>query len=267
MNITIKAPDGEHDQAGEPRRPTGSMSERHPARGRRTAAPMKPDEPHIFTRAIVERLPTFNADRDRDTSARAGAIGTGTSQGHSAHVTEVADRIPLVDRAFAFVDLCGFTTFTDTHGEHQAVGALQSFRALTRDLATRRGVRVDKWLGDGAMIIGVDTAATIATAVELIARYGHEPLALRGGVAHGQVLILDGDDYIGRPINLAARLCQAARPGELLGVGYPATTLPPWTRVMRTRSITLRGLGRIRNAQHIGLAPNIDLPPFTATAT
>jgi len=71
-------------------------------------------------------------------------------------------------------------------------------------------------------MVGTDVSPTIAAAVELIARHHSQPLALRGGVAQDQVLIFDGDDYIGRPTNLAARLCQAARPGELLAVGYSA---------------------------------------------
>ena len=47
-----------------------------------------------------------------------------------------------------------------------------------------------------------------------------------------------------QPANLAARLCQTARPGELLAVGYRASMLPPWIAVHSTRSVTLRGIGR-----------------------
>ena len=83
----------------------------------------------------------------------------------------------------------------------------------------------------------------MATAAELIGRYDGSTLALRGGFAHGQALIMDGDDYIGRPTNLAARLCQAARPEELLAVGYPAATLPTWIKVIGIRSVTLARSG------------------------
>lgn len=34
---------------------------------------------------------------------------------------EVVDSIPLLDRAFAFVDLCGFTLLTASRGEHVAI--------------------------------------------------------------------------------------------------------------------------------------------------
>ena len=77
------------------------------------------------------------------------------------------------------------------------------------------------------------------------------------------MLIFDGDDYIGRPTNLAARLCQVARPGELLSVGYPPGALPPWIRVQATRSVTLPGLGRFRRVQQLGLVPDLELPELT----
>jgi class 3 adenylate cyclase len=82
-------------------------------------------------------------------------------------------------------------------------------------------------------------------------------------VAHGKVLMIDGDDYIGHPTNLAARLCQAARPGEVLAIGYGAETLPPWVKVLGTRRVSLPGLGRVGTVQRLGLVPDLDLPTLT----
>ncbi len=195
-----------------------------------------------------------------DGSAPAGTVGTAPPSRGIEEPREIAESIALVDRAFAFVDLCGFTRFIATNGEHAAIDTLFRFRSLARDIAVRRGVLVAKWLGDGAMIVGVEVGPTLATAAELIGRYDGSTLALRGGFAHGQALIMDGDDYIGRPTNLAARLCQAARPEELLAVGYPATALPPWIKVLGIRSVTLPGLGRVRRAQRLGLVPGLELP-------
>ena len=169
-----------------------------------------------------------------------------------------SDETPLVERAFVFVDLCGFTKFIAEHGEHAAIDALTTFRTDTRAVATRRGVRVAKWLGDGAMLVGVDFGPAIAAAAELVARFDGRSLALRGGVADGWALLFEGDDYIGRPVNLAARLCDAARPGELLAVGYPARALPTWIQVLATRDLTLRGIGRLRRVQSLGLVSDRD---------
>jgi len=195
-----------------------------------------------------------------DGSATAGTVGTAPPSRGIEAPREIAQSIALVDRAFAFVDLCGFTRFIAANGEHAAIDTLSRFRSLARDIAVRRGVLVAKWLGDGAMIVGVEVGPTLATAAELIGRYDGSTLALRGGFAHGQALIMDGDDYIGRPTNLAARLCQVARPEELLAVGYPAATLPPWIKVLGIRSVTLPGLGRVRRAQRLGLVPGLELP-------
>jgi len=207
------------------------------------------------------------SSRDDDATAASGAIGTAPTLRGLEEPRYVAEAIEPVERAFAFLDLCGFTAFIATHGEHAAVDTLSRFRTLTRELTVRRGVRVGKWLGDGVMLIGVDIGPTIATAAELIARFDGRPLALRGGVAHGQVLIIDGDDYIGRPVNLAARLCQTARPTELLAVGYHASVLPSWITVHGTRTVTLRGIGRLSRVQQLGVAPDVELPTLTAPAS
>ena len=214
-------------------------------------------------RDAVERLRIAAPDDGSDRGATDGTIGTAPTTGGAEHPRQLADAIPLVERAFAFVDLCGFTNFVENNGEHAAIDALTAFRLLVRDIATRRGVRVEKWLGDGAMLVGAQVSPTIAATVELIARHHSQPLDLRGGVAHGQVLIFDGDDYIGRPANLAARLCQAARPGELLAVGYSATTLPQWIQVAGTRSLTLRGIGRLRRVQQLALVEGLELPTLS----
>jgi class 3 adenylate cyclase len=193
-------------------------------------------------------------------SAGMGVIGTAPSSRGIEEPREIAETIKLADRAFAFVDLCGFTHFIAENGEHAAIDTLSQFRSLARDISARRGVMVSKWLGDGAMIVGAGVGPTVATAAELIGRYDGSTLALRGGFAHGQALIMDGEDYIGRPVNLAARLCQMARPEELLAFGYPAAVLPPWVQVIGVRSVTLPGLGRLRRVQSLGLVDGLELP-------
>jgi adenylate cyclase len=184
-------------------------------------------------------------------------IGTATEQPGTRHPHDLAAPAPLIERAFAFVDLCGFTAFLASEGEHAATDALQRFRLAARDIAARRGVQVAKWLGDGAMLAAHDVGPAIATAAELVARGRDDVLPLRGGVAHGAVLLFDGDDYIGRPTNLASRLCDAARPGELLAVGYRADALPRWIEVTETRDLALRTIGVIREVQHLAIAAHL----------
>jgi adenylate cyclase len=137
-----------------------------------------------------------------------------------------------VERCFAFLDLCGFTAFTERYGDEQTVVVLASFRTRVREVAARRGVRVTKWLGDGAMLSSGDTTAVVSMVVELAAMVPTEvPLQIRAGLAQGAVIMFEGDDYIGRATNMAARLCDLAKPGQVLATREVASRVPRWISV------------------------------------
>ena len=166
--------------------------------------------------------------------------GTGTER----PVPEWVELNQSLHRVFAFVDVCGFTKYTEEQGAHAATEMLSRFRSACRDVTARRGARVAKWLGDGVMLVGTEAGPVIATAAELLLRFRDDAFEVHGGIAGGTVLLFEGDDYIGRPINLASRLCDAAAPGELLAVGVDAE-VPEWVR--RSGAVTVRagGLGDI----------------------
>ena len=123
-----------------------------------------------------------------------------------------------VPRTFAFVDLSGFTNYTAAFGDDAAGRILGAFRSLVREIASERGVRIAKWLGDGCMIVSVDQDKAIAFALELEGRSAEvcAPLSLRVGIASGYALLFDGDDYIGSAVNMASRLCDIAERYEVL---------------------------------------------------
>jgi adenylate cyclase len=132
-----------------------------------------------------------------------------------------------VRRYFAFVDLCGFTRFTEVHGDEQAVAVLTGFRTLVRDIASEHGVRIAKWLGDGAMFVSTDGSSLAAALLELDQRASDAvDLPLRAGVSGGDVILFEGDDHIGGPVNLAARLSDVAAPGEILATADMAEFVP-----------------------------------------
>ena len=78
-----------------------------------------------------------------------------------------------VVRYFAFVDLSGFTTFLDEHGDESAVRVLTAFRAAARDTATDFGVRIAKWLGDGCMYVAVEPDLVVSAVIGLQERQGN----------------------------------------------------------------------------------------------
>ncbi len=150
----------------------------------------------------------------------------------------------LVERTFLFSDLSGFTAYTRKHGPHAAAAMLARFRHVTRQIAASRGVRVAKWLGDGAMLVGVEPMPAIALGAHLVAHYRDEDVAVRVGIASGTALLFEGDDYIGEPVNLAAKLCAAAKPGEILADCAP-DGLPDWVHASDPVSVHVRGVGQI----------------------
>jgi class 3 adenylate cyclase len=150
-----------------------------------------------------------------------------------------------VERSFAFIDLCQFTAFTERFGDERTVVVLASFRTRVREIAARRGVRVTKWLGDGAMLSSVDTQAVAALVLELGSTMGDDiPLQLRAGLARGPVIMFEGDDYIGRAINVASRLSDLARPGEVLATRELASHVPRWVTASDSRSYPASGFKR-----------------------
>jgi class 3 adenylate cyclase len=73
-----------------------------------------------------------------------------------------------------------------------------------------------KSLGDGVMLAFAEAADAVAGGLALVGRAGRHGLPpARAGVASGPVVPRDGDLF-GRTVNLAARLLDHARPGELL---------------------------------------------------
>jgi class 3 adenylate cyclase len=151
-----------------------------------------------------------------------------------------------VGRNFTFVDLSGFTALTEAEGDERAVAILTEFRRLVREVCSRRGVRVAKWLGDGAMLVSVEAELLLAATLEIRRAVGEAdiPTPLRCGVSAGEVILFEGDDYIGHAVNVAARLCDMAPDGSVLVTESLVAHLPRWGVVLGTEETTVRGLER-----------------------
>ena len=164
-----------------------------------------------------------------------------------------------VHRSFAFVDVSGFTALTEREGDEHAVEVLTAFRALLRDICSRRGVRIAKWLGDGVMLVCVDTPPLLAAILELhhvVCEVSTpvQSVSIRSGLASGDVILLEGDDYIGHCVNVAARLCDQAEAGEALTDPSVIADLPRWGVVADEKHIALRGVERPVPTSSIALA-------------
>jgi adenylate cyclase len=148
-----------------------------------------------------------------------------------------------VPRTFVFVDLSGFTNYTAAFGDDAAGRLLGTFRTIVREVASDRGVRIAKWLGDGCMIVAVDQPDAISFVLDLESRAADvcSPLTLRAGVASGYALLFEGDDYIGSAVNMAARLCDVAGPYEVLIPTMGLERLPEGVSVTAHEPVALAG--------------------------
>lgn len=164
-----------------------------------------------------------------------------------------------VRRSFAFVDVKGFTALTEHEGDQRAVEVLTGFRSLLRDICARRSVRIAKWLGDGAMLVCVETQPLLEAIIELhhVASDTSGPVrdvSIRSGMTSGDVILMEGDDYIGHCVNVAARMSDLAEGGEALADPSVMDALPRWGTALIYRDISLRGVVRPVRVASIGMA-------------
>ena len=167
-----------------------------------------------------------------------------------------------VPRTFIFLDLSGFTNYTAAYGDDAAGRILGTFRTLVREVASERGVRVAKWLGDGCMVVAVEQTAGIEFVTDLANRAASvcAPLTLRAGIASGHALLFEGDDYIGSAVNMASRLCDHARQVDVLMPTMQLERLPDGVTAEHVGELDLRGFpGRIGVVRLIG-APTAVVP-------
>ena len=165
-----------------------------------------------------------------------------------------------VPRTFAFLDLSGFTNYTAAYGDDAAGRILGMFRTLVREVASERGVRIAKWLGDGCMVVGVEQLAVIefVSVLERGASSVCAPLQLRAGVFKTGGLRGQNTDYIGSAVNMAARLCDYAQNVDVLMPTMHLDRLPQGVDAEPYGEIELRGFpGKLDIVRLTGAPPAV----------
>jgi DNA-binding SARP family transcriptional activator/class 3 adenylate cyclase len=126
-------------------------------------------------------------------------------------------------RAFLIADVRGYTRFTQEHGDEAAAKLASRFAGIVREQIQAREGSVVELRGDEALAVFRSPRQAIRAAVELQAGFlratktdPHLPLPVGIGLDAGEALPVEGG-YRGGPLNLAARLCGGAGPGEILG--------------------------------------------------
>jgi len=123
-----------------------------------------------------------------------------------------------IDRppAIAFLDLSGYTRLTEEHGDAAAADLAGRLSRLVNRTSAEHGGKPIKWLGDGVMFHFRDPGPGVVAALEMVEGAADAKLPpAHVGIHAGPVLFQEGD-YFGRTVNVAARIADYARRGEVL---------------------------------------------------
>jgi adenylate cyclase len=116
-----------------------------------------------------------------------------------------------------FADLVGFTRLGEEVPADELGRLAVRLEALASEVA-EPPVRLVKTIGDAAMLTSPEPEPLLGATLSLIDAAdaeGEDFPQLRAGAAVGQALPRAGD-WFGRPVNLASRITEVARPGSLL---------------------------------------------------
>jgi adenylate cyclase len=161
---------------------------------------------------FIERALLANYHGQQEHTWSQGLVELVESALERAGLYSPLDRPPAV----CFLDLTGYTRLTEERGDAAAADLAARLAGLVRRSAQEHQGTPVKWLGDGVMFYFREPAAAVLAAVEMVAvvgRHGLPPAHV--GIHAGPVIFQDGD-YFGRTVNLAARIAEYARPGEVL---------------------------------------------------
>ena len=172
-------------------------------------------------------------------------------------------------RTFLIADVRGYTRFTQQHGDEAAAALAAAFAGIVEAAVAAHDGDLIELRGDEALVVFSSARQALLAAVAVQRRCREPgadgsslPLGVGIGLDSGEAVPLASGGYRGGALNLAARLCSIAKPGQILAseaVVHLARHVPGIRFEVR-RAERLKGIeGRVRM---IELVPEIPLPPL-----
>jgi len=121
-----------------------------------------------------------------------------------------------------FIDLTGFTRFTEEEGDAEAYSVIEQFTD-TVEATLPPEANVVKTIGDEVMVVSSDASSLTEWSVGFLSLFDDRPKP-RVGIHYGAAVFRDGD-YFGGQVNLAHRVVNRALGGEVLVTGPVAQTI------------------------------------------
>jgi len=118
-----------------------------------------------------------------------------------------------VSTTFCFVDLTGFTRYTEEEGDEEALDLIERF-IDTVEATLPSEATIVKTIGDEVMVVSPEPATLTEWAVGFLGLFQERPQP-RVGIHSGAAVFRDGD-YFGGDVNLTHRVVSRALAGEVL---------------------------------------------------
>jgi adenylate cyclase len=160
--------------------------------------------------------------------------------------------------AIMFTDLVGFSSWALKAGDDLALELLRDVAAVVEPEIRSHGGRVVKRLGDGTMAVFTEAQSALNAGLAAqrslagVEVAGHRA-RMRVGVHYGRPRKL-GEDYLGVDVNIAARVTDAAKAGEVLLSG-PALAAVDLSALSAKRRRGFRAKGAPRDLDVYAVAP------------
>jgi adenylate cyclase len=194
---------------------------------------------------VVERLLERSIERKPSLMAAMGLSAIQLMSSNDDENEEGAARTPS-RLTVAFTDLEGFSRFTERNGDDVASHLIADHHRTVGPIVRSRGGRVVKRIGDGLLLTFPEAEAGVLACLELVAT-PPAPLRLRAGLHVGEI-VLTRDDVVGHVVNVAARVAESAKGGEVVVTGDVRDDVEGLPRV---------AFGRLRRKSFRGLAEPI----------
>jgi ABC-type transport system substrate-binding protein/class 3 adenylate cyclase len=130
-------------------------------------------------------------------------------------------KAPLIRRTipgvhtFLIADLRGYTRYTVEHGDEAGAAAATEFAEIVRRVVEEREGRLIELRGDEALVVFDSARQALRSGLALQEEGVGLPLGIGVGLDAGEAIPV-GEGYRGGALNLAARLCSLAGPGDVL---------------------------------------------------
>jgi adenylate cyclase len=118
--------------------------------------------------------------------------------------------------AMCFLDITGYTRLTQERGDEAAAALAGTLSRVVQRASVQHGGRAVKWLGDGVMFYFPDPGPGVVAALDMVEGVAGADLPPAHVGLHAGPIIYQEGDYYGQTVNIASRIAEYARPGEVL---------------------------------------------------